>query len=538
MELKNTTMWIYIPDKRGDREAWVGTISSQAGPKTKWSFELIRHVEPKDLYRTTPFEVGNTVIGLLDHQRACTLLEPLVYRIDPGTLGVRYQNLRTRIKGQFSALLTDLRVEDSDQEIFRGIEFASDGFTAWYAPPSIRTGFDTRTLTPIVEVKETERQELAVPGFGNVVCMSGASVSSGSRSRVISSTSRLRVKFFEPMSLNKVMNVCLGLEYLFGFLVGFRGRPPVFRVWTDQTYKVGERDLPMDGTLEFGGLQWIEGDPPHPIECIHLNGIGGTSLQSIMEKFVLNQGDFITRIRVVEFSRFFSNNLTDRFAVVMPVLENYLRAKYSQNEERAYVDSEQKFFDWVYSSDNDEIIEFSRKHIEVRDRKAPSLKTLIARAIDTVNNTGFCFPIDMAERIQKRRGQMFHSGSLADKDTRAFFDEVRAMTGLLMLHTYMDLGIELKSLAERPFSLWDLRGFVVRPADDNFFGTKKKQEFALAYIVAYLYHPTSLMFTYRPVSCRPQAILSGQALPHAGPARDGRCRICRMFYPRSCNVAT
>ena len=62
-------MWIYIPDLEENKEAWVGTISSHDGPNSWWGFELIRHTDVNDMYRTAPFDNQSTVIGLLDHQR-------------------------------------------------------------------------------------------------------------------------------------------------------------------------------------------------------------------------------------------------------------------------------------------------------------------------------------------------------------------------------------------------------------------------------------------------------------------------------------
>lgn len=194
-------MWIYIPDVDNEKEAWVGTISPPEGPKSRGSFELIRHVNPTDMYLTSPFERRKSVIGLLDHQRPCTLFRPLVHHIDPGLLGVRIGFQRTQIKGSFEALLIDLSVEDNDEKIFNGIAFESEAFGTWYAPPAYSTDFNTNTRTHVVEIKETERKEFDLPTLGHLTCTSGANVSSGVRSGVIKSVSLFRLDFSAPMSL-------------------------------------------------------------------------------------------------------------------------------------------------------------------------------------------------------------------------------------------------------------------------------------------------------------------------------------------------
>ena len=299
-----------------------------------------------------------------------------------------------------------------------------------------------------------------------MTCTSGAQVSSGVRSGLIKSVCAFRLDASILLSLNETRVTCFGLERLFGFLIGFRGRPPSYKVWLNKTYKVGEFELPREGKLEIGGMDWKDADVPHPMACVHLNGMGGTSLQSILEKFIAAQEDIVTRIHAIELSRFFSNDLGFRFAVVMPILESYVRARYIMGDELSYAHAEKKFFKWIDAAKDNNIIEFSRKHVEIKAKKSPSLRTLISRAIGTVNTCGFRFPTAMAERLQRRRGRVFHSASqMSDHDAGQLFDEVRVATGLLMLHTYMDLGIDISCLARQYIALSDLREFL-RPPEE------------------------------------------------------------------------
>jgi hypothetical protein len=269
------------------------------------------------------------------------------------------------------------------------------------------------------------------------------------------------------------MSTCFGLERLFGFLIGFRGKPPTFNVWLNKTYKVGEHELAEDGNLDIAGINWVEKDLPHPLECIHVNGLGGASLQHILEKFLADQENIVTRIHAVEFSRFFSKFINDRFPMVMPVLESYVRSKYVDPDEASYIQHEKQFFEWVDQSNSEDIKEFARKHLSLKDSKAPSLATLLTRAIDAINASGFCFPRQMADRIQRRRGRLFHAATaqMEEQEVREWFDEVQAATGLLMLHTYTDLGIDIASLANRYLALADFRKFIEAPDQRGQAGT-------------------------------------------------------------------
>ncbi len=349
-------MWIYVPDRNEKNDPWVGKISSDESPKSSWTFELIRHTDIENMYQTSPFDKKGTVVGLLDHQRNCTLIRPLVHHIDPGSLGVRIGFQRTRIEGQFGALLTDLSVSDSDECIFDGITFESDAFGAWYESPAYKTDYDFESGTPSVQIEKTQRENFNVSSLGRVTCTTGTNLSSGIRSGVIKSVCIFRLDFDELKSLNSSMQACFGLERLFGFLIGFRGKPPSFKLRTKNKYKVGEHELSQDGVLKIGGIDWKEGDLPHPMECIHRNRTGGASLQDILPKFFADQDDLLTRIHAVEFSRFFSINFNDRFSVVMPILESYVKRNFTGDDELSYIAHEKEFFDWIESSKTEEFL--------------------------------------------------------------------------------------------------------------------------------------------------------------------------------------
>lgn len=453
-------MWIYIPED-DEKEAWVGTVSVPEGPKSGWNFELIRHVEFEDLYRTKPFDEKDTVIGLLDYQQKCTLIRPLIQYIDPGTLGMRFDPPRTRITGEFQALLTDIPVENSDDKIFTSFSFDSNLFAAWYSPPSYRTDFDFNTKTHLVEVKSTETRTFDIKPFGKVTCTSGADLSSDMRLGTIRSAAVFRFDFYEPVSLKEVINVCTGIERLFCFLIGFRGKPPVYNVWINETYRVDDREFAYDGKLDIGGLDWKDGKPPHPMDCVHLNGWGDGTLELILSNFLNEIDGLVSRIHAIELSRFFSKNLNERFSIVMPILESYVRAKYFREDEVEYINLEKSFFEWIDASGCEEYKEFSRKHLSVKKSKSPSLTTLLSRAINRLNVIGFDFDPGYAERIQKRRARMFHScPRFQEGEVSVFYDEVRAATGILMLHTYLDLGIDISYLKNKVHALRDMRDFL------------------------------------------------------------------------------
>ena len=457
-------MWIIIPDPDEKKEAWVGQITRDSAVKSSWQFELVRPVNYADLYRQEPFHDADNVIGLLDHQKPCTLIRPIITRVDPGKIDVKNKSQRTIVAGEFQALLSDINAEDGDEQKFLGIAFESEALDAWYGTPTFGRDFDYVAKTPTLDIKPTKTDDFNVIDFGQVAITRTARLASKLRSSSLRSATVFRVEFQRPRSINEVISLAFGLERLFGFLVGFRGEYPVFITWISDKIKSGEIEYNYDGTLEIGNVDWSEGEIPHPLSCIHLNGINNATLPTILEKFLAREDDVVNQIHAVEFSRFFSRNLNDRFAVAMPVLESYVQKRYKTGEEESYIQSQVEFFAWIDSSSSEAVREFPRKHVSIKNSKAPSLKTLLTRAIDFCNQKGFCFDIELADRIQKRRGKLFHAAPQISKDDVLSFSlEVRAVTGLLLLHTLDDIGIDIAYLANRYHALGDLRPFMIAP---------------------------------------------------------------------------
>jgi hypothetical protein len=225
---------------------------------------------------------------------------------------------------------------------------------------------------------------------------------------------------------------------------------------------VGKRDIAIDGDLEVSGLDWKSGDLPHPLSCRHRRGWGGASIELILDRYLTHSTDLLTRIAAVERSELFTTDIFERFASTMPILEAYLKARYTNPDEASFLQAQKAFFDWVDQSPDPAVLGFSRKHLDVRKSKAPSLRILLDRAIAFVNSKGFAFRSDYGARIQARRGSVFHRAPQDDEtEIRKFWADGLAVTNLLLLLTLDDLGIDIAYLAENhpPGSL---RWFVKR----------------------------------------------------------------------------
>lgn len=300
-----------------------------------------------------------------------------------------------------------------------------------------------------------------IANFGNVELTSRTNILSDRNNKSLHPTSNMKITFSDEKSLEEVLSYSIRLNALFGFLVGCPMKPPLFKAWLSKTYNLGTHQLHHEGELEIGGVRWTDKTFLHPMDCIHSYGWGGVELQKIMENFLSNSDDFMNRIYAVEFSRFYTKDLNAKFAVAMPAFEQYLKAQFTTKEESAFAKNEKDFFAWVDLSNNEHIIEFWKKHLNVVKRKSTSLPIVISRAIDDLNKKGFRFPQTLSKDINNRRAAVFHSvPNMSTEEIYKYFAEIEAIDGMLMLFTLKDLGVDIGYLSEHYHALSHMQRYL------------------------------------------------------------------------------
>lgn len=452
-------VWIYVPEN-GEDNAWTGRVWSDADGLRRWRFEAVRSVNHTSLYGQGVFEGAKPVTALLDHQRPATLLRPIVTTVDPGKIGMKHPWLRTRLEGSFQALLTGRAVTDEHEPLFSGVGFESASFSAWYGGRIFSETHDAEYRTRSIEVGEPQTENIVISGIGELEAIRRAHVASDHASSQIRALSILRVTFDRMLSLSEAMDLSLGLELVFGFLVGFRPEPPTFHLWWLPRAEDESSEM-RDAELQLGGVHFRSDKSPHPFECVHVRGRGGVGLEQVVAGYAANPSDIVNRIHAIQVGRWFGSTLNDKFAAVMPIFEECVKAKYPLSAELSYLEEEARFFAYVDASGDHDLIEFSKKHLEVKRRKSPSLSTLIGRAFGELNAAGFQFDLKLASRIAKRRAKMFHSAPLmSDDDVRAFYMETRAVTAALMLLTLRDLSVDISQLPQAYHAMNDFAPFM------------------------------------------------------------------------------
>ncbi|WP_315926889.1 hypothetical protein [Mesorhizobium sp. SP-1A] len=439
-----TERWIYFPEESEDG-AWTGRIWSDANAMGQWRFEAIRIVEENAFpYATGVFGKAAPVIGLVDFEKKATLVRPLVERVEPGN----HHFPRTKLAGSFQAFLEGTCVDDENEALFASVSFESRSFSAWYGSDLIRPTRDDQFRTRSIDLAEPSVDTCVVDSLGTVEVASYGQFSRGDDEHSLRTRTVFRLRFEELRSLSYVMDVCVGLESLFGFLVGYRPPMPVFQLLKPRPKEDPQSPEPISG-LRIGGAYALEGKAPHPLERLHMRGRDGASLEVLLKAYMSARVSLDSRIHAIQYSKWFGATLNDQFAAVMPVFEELVKARFKNDSELSYEHLAQAFWAYVDEAPDPDLVEFAKKHLDVKDKKSPGLPALIGRAIESINAEGFSFEELLAKRINKRRAEMFHTTPFKSGENLAgFYEEKLAITDLLMLLTLKDLGVSLPVVAK------------------------------------------------------------------------------------------
>lgn len=442
-------MWIKIIDPAdSNSDNWLGTLEKQTDFNGKWHFELIRsHDGLGDAYKSmNDFSSLDTLVGLLDFQKPCTLINPIVNNLDPGSIGVHYDAHRTILRGKCSAIIENTQITDLDELKIEGVTISSDSCISWLNKPKTPQNNDNNTAL--------QNKEFSISGLGNVICRYGVSNSYYTWEVKKTSVGNISIIFTNKISTRDAFIWCQELELLFQFLIGHSTIWSKFSLKLDDTYELDNEIYHTHSLLEFGNLPHKENDKLHPKECRYLDNESCTETEKVLNKYHENRETLSKLIDTIWVCENISKTLQDKLPLIIPAYESYLKRFFTNIDEEEYIKFEQNFFQYIDKSNDENVIEFSKKHIQVIERKSASFRAMIERSIDQINSFGFSIDKKYAKQISIRRGKMFH-GSLDIKDNSdaiSLYEEYNITLSLLTLHVYIDLGLNVEKFKEIGFS--------------------------------------------------------------------------------------
>ena len=406
---------------------------------------------PAVIHLTLPPLEKRSVPAILDLNKPSTLVIPQILDTNFSRGSTRELIGRTSLSGVVHALLENIQVYDYSERMFSYISFESESFDIWQN--GLQGGGWNQTKLDGEHPSE-QVPDIIVSDLGTI------KISKGLQRQFVLPNSLLRrqyytiTMYFEPLkSLEEVIDVVPSFEQLLGFLIGWRPKLPAFHLIARCSGAANST-----GTLDIGYLEHHQSDRPNHFTSGHLRAIDNADLTEILHAFYSDRGMIIAVIHCVEKIRFFSSYVVDNFKLTAPVLEYYLQQKYKNAEQASYLNVRDRFFEYVDASDDQQLMDFSKKHLKVVGQKSLSLKELLVMAIAELNSEGFSIEAEMAARINLRRGSLFHSpGDVNDLNITDIYDETLAMAAILMLLTFKQLGLSLSEISKRVNAFTDLR---------------------------------------------------------------------------------
>lgn len=443
-------MWIKIIDPAdSNSDNWLGTLEKQTDFNGQWQFEFIRSNDDySGLYGSmNNFSSKDTLVGFLDFQKPCTLIYPMVNNLDPGSIGVNYVAHRTVLKGKCRAIIENVQITNLDELKIEGVTISSDSCITWLNKPKTppKKDNDTRTYQEI---------EFSISELGNVICRYGVNSSNYTWEVKQTSVGNISINFNNKISTRDAFIWCRELELLFQFLIGHSTKWSKFGLRLDDTYELDNEIYHVHSLLEFGNLPHKENDKLHPKECRYLDKKSCTETEKVLNKYHENRETLSKLIDIIWVCENISKTLQDKLPLIIPAYESYLKRFFTNTDEEEYIKFEQNFFQYIDKSNDENVIEFSKKHIQVINRKSASFRAMIERSIDQINSFGFSIDKKFAKQISSRRNKMFH-GSLDIKDNsdaKNLYEEYIITLSLLTLHVYIDLGLNVEKFKEIGFS--------------------------------------------------------------------------------------
>ena len=216
------------------------------------------------------------------------------------------------------------------------------------------------------------------------------------------------IDFDHPRSFEQIDNICTLLDSLFSFLTMTAVRPAELTL----TPSGMQPDAIGHHTLLRSGVRWNTGSNERRYSNF-LSRSDVPSVKTLITDTVNAHWEASFLLEAINESLHFAKRCDSSFGLIFPKLERFLDKWFSGDDEANYLNKEKKFFEYVNASDDEEVVSFCQKHIEIKKSKKRGIKQKLRVAIKTLNNSVGC-DIDaaVAGRIVEFRQSQFHAPGL------------------------------------------------------------------------------------------------------------------------------
>lgn len=423
-------------------EEWNGVLRRIEGEEVEWDFNIFRRGLFSDPFKSALFQNNFCVAIDLDFNRPATLILPQILskrqtaNIDDLDAGAVVYG------GKAHGFLEGIKVLDYENQQFSRLSFNSKYFDIW------------NNWLPNLSEREKSVDDIfiTIDSIGEFQIRRKVDRRESGGRPSVDTLYEISVDFLEKKSLFWLFDFAPTFEILFGMLLGVRNRFPIFRVSEERVA------VSKIGFLELGYSKGEIDDRVNSFTAAHLRGVDGVTLFSALTNYYEDMTYYRDVSGVCDHVRFFSSDVEANFRLVAPRFEHELQRRFASVEEKSFIKSQTEFFRYIDASDNENIREFCKKHVEIKDRKAIPFKAKIVAAIEYLNERGCVINLGWAQKISNRRNKLFHSNVvIKSNEIVEMYNENNVMVGVLLLLAFDRLGVDIGIFYNRHHALSDLR---------------------------------------------------------------------------------
>ncbi|WP_170756107.1 hypothetical protein [Ruegeria lacuscaerulensis] len=400
------TLKTFIPsnDDTGD---WFATVNRTAPSGEFFKVEAVRKIEPDQAFKAfktrsrSPFE--NSVFPcFLNFGRKGTLGNVEVIGQGVGEAGPDVVFETQSVEAEAKYILFGEGFDIDHLAAYAAVTFLPSGLRPWVK------GVENRPLPDHFSSSSTEIESFDLAGIGKLRVFFAHEGAIGIGSETKTFTPYVSIEFDHPRSFVQIDSICSLLDSLFSFLTMTAIEPTELKLTPSGEHP----DMIRDHTLLRSGIQWnIKSDRSMFSNFLSVKDV--PSIKTIICDMMNAYGEASLILEAINEALHFSENCNKSFGLIFPKLERFLDKWFSGDDETSFQSKEEKFFQYIKASKDEEIIAFCNKHISVKNRKKRGTKQKLRLAIETLNRSLGCdMDVVLAERILEFRTSKFHSSGL------------------------------------------------------------------------------------------------------------------------------
>ena len=401
---------------------WYGFIKYSAKSGSHINFELIRRAPPISSViaelqdKKLPFDTTLADVCFDLQKEGCLIFSSIGHSSPLGAMGGLVKWERQKIKGKASYLLVGDNSDFVRDKCVSAITLKSFG---------LETLFASAGLAPEKEKECGVICEFQIKNLAKISVFINRSISNSTQKATETRFPSLEIELENKLTGLQAIKIAQLFDRAFSFLCGIRFKPRPIELQRNGTERFLNRKVYIGGqswTMDRYVLQSL-----CKVDC--------TDLEAVLKSLVKHPAGFSNDInRLLDCLEKFTFS-EDILFWSLPLLEKLLHKEFVEEIETDYEGLESDFFRFLDENAPKKLVEFSKNHLKVVERKGPNTKKLVERAIAEFNSEGIAFPANSAGLVWNVRNAIMHGGlnKISSENIHIAADVSRTLSYLIVL---------------------------------------------------------------------------------------------------------